>query len=422
MLINRDNATDDSFFENLVIQEDNNTNQKAVLIKYTPTSITNSIDNSFIFEGTIQKSRAIHFSGLNRTNLENITDSDCYVEYTMCNWGGNEHHAGAECTQTYVKRYKVSCVDDGSGNGMGGDDGFWSGDNGDGNFNGGGSSGGGGGNSDGNGNTEGDNNNYDGPSEQDTTIITSPITNGNEPTQDKKDPCNQLKKILQNNDFISGMDILKNNLNGNFEKGFTIRDTNGTISTSQVVTGNADGVAYPYNDTTPQELENTFRTIGTAHNHIYDNGHVGIFTPEDITNSLYLNALIETSPQNPYSKPTPTSSVNFVVTNIGFFALKITDFSKLQAFALMYGSWSQTKKDAFVKEKFKNQDKYNISKNSTHDEQVIGFLLFLKDYDIGISLYEADSSDFSNLRELQLTAIPPYTYPFDYSYNSRICN
>ena len=125
MLIQRDNNTDNSYFENLVIQEDIFNNQKAFIIKYTPSEITPSADNSFSFNGTIQKNK-LAFTGFNKNSFQNTTQSGCYVDVLMCNNDnsggiGEEHIAGPRCERTYIVRFEVLCDNETPGGGNVGD-------------------------------------------------------------------------------------------------------------------------------------------------------------------------------------------------------------------------------------------------------------------------------------------------------------
>lgn len=200
------------------------------------------------------------------------------------------------------------------------------------------------------------------------------------------------------------MQVLKSNINGAKEKGFIIRDKEGDDAFSQVVEGDDDGnVTYPYADSTPAELELLFSSIGTAHNHITTiNTQIGIFTPEDLPN-LMLNGLLETHPQNPNVSTIPKKAVIFVITDKGFFALKINNLTKLQAFCVMYGGWSKEDTKKYMKRTFQNPKKYNITPNSSHDEQVTGFLRFMQDQDIGVDLYEGNADTFGEWKKLNLT-------------------
>ena len=125
MFIERDGNNAETFFENLVIQEDIFNNQRAAIYRYTPTEITDTEHNSFFFRGQIQKHVITNFTGFNRGYQQTTNSDDCYEYVSMCNYGGEEHPAGSNCTRTYVVRVKVLCA--GPSTGGGSDDDFWSG-------------------------------------------------------------------------------------------------------------------------------------------------------------------------------------------------------------------------------------------------------------------------------------------------------
>jgi hypothetical protein len=388
MLITRDNVTDDSFFENLVIQEDNNANQKAVLIKYTPTSITNSIDNSFIFEGTIQKSRAIHFSGLNRTNLENTTDSDCYVEYTMCNWGGTEHHAGANCTQTYTKRVKVNCIDEGgSGNGGGGDDDFWSGGSGNDGFD--DPHGGGGGSADGD--------PFASPSQDDENeieIITSPVPSLDQP---KSTPCKELSKMLTNKNTKKSLYDLRNDTNLGHEKGYSVfKNELGIIHALPCVSNNLapTSIIMPTGKTTSGG-----NIIGAFHTHP-DAGSTStypMFSDGDI-NWLFW---VATDNQTPRDKKVYEEFFLTLTVPQGTFAIKIKDWGKFAAFRNNSSIWQSNNIKKGGSLKLLTDTYSSIGHNGSFIQMQNALLELFRDFNAGIGLYEANN-DLSGWSELEL--------------------
>jgi hypothetical protein len=150
-------------------------------------------------------------------------------------------------------------------------------------------------------------------------------------------------------------------------------------------------------------LEQLYKTYGTAHNHLKNNPkHIGVFTPEDIGN-LFFMGTIETHPDNPFKVYIPINAIVFVITDKGFVALKINDFSKLSAYATWWSDMvmsdlntgtEDTKK--YIERTFSNPDKYNITHTATHNQQVTGFLRFIKDKDIGIDLYEGNKDTYGN--------------------------
>jgi len=121
MLIERDVVTDTISFENLVIQENKfNTSEKAYSIKYTPTIIAPSGDDSFYYEGT-EEIKNLAFTGFNRADSNAIeTASNCsvYIVQVWCSKpynGQTKHHiAGANCdiSTQYYKLVSIISPDD----------------------------------------------------------------------------------------------------------------------------------------------------------------------------------------------------------------------------------------------------------------------------------------------------------------------
>lgn len=227
----------------------------------------------------------------------------------------------------------------------------------------------------------------------------------------EENDCEQLNGLKEKNGFTTKMTALKNNLTGTKEKGFTVRDIEGD-EFSDIVTGDDDGnvdVFYGQEQTNEQ----IYRTVGAGHNHLQNNpDHIGIFTPEDL-GPLLLTGLIETSENNPYTKPSPDKAFSFVITNKGYFLMKINDIQKLQTFVLDYKSWSLDKIKKYLAETFQNPEQYNIRPESTREELITGFLRFLQDKDIGAELYEGDSNTFDNVKKLTLSDNGNGNYSFN---------
>lgn len=218
---------------------------------------------------------------------------------------------------------------------------------------------------------------------------------------DPANPCDQLKALKNKPNFISKMTSLKNNISGVKEKGFILRDINAN-ECSAIVEGDANGnITYPYENQTSEEL---YKTYGTAHNHLENNPtQIGIFTPEDLGN-LLLNAMIETSPDNPYHTSLPNKAIIYVITSKGLFSLKVNDLNKLKAFVQDYATWSFDETNDYMKQKFQNPNQYNITPTSTHDEQVTGFLRFMQDKDLGVDLFEGNKDTFGDWKKLTLVS------------------
>lgn len=234
-------------------------------------------------------------------------------------------------------------------------------------------------------------------------------------------PCKQLTSLGEKQYFKDKMGAIKANVdNGTKEFDFVLHENINTpvsfilLGTSQ---NNTNAIDYnAYYSTLPVDLANT--TYGNAHNHLKtDTTHIGIFAPFDL-NSLAFYGTMESNPQSPIHNVIPKKSVTYVITNIGLFALKITDLSKLNAFVMNYGGWSENEIEKYMTDTFQNKEKYNIRHNSTHDEQVTGFLRFLKDQDIGIELYEGSKDTYQNWKKLELVNNGSGSY----SFNEIPCN
>jgi hypothetical protein len=128
MLIERDVVTDTISFENLVIQENKfSASEKAYSIKYTPTIIAPSGDDSFYYEGAAEL-KTLAFTGFNRAGSNaNATESNCYVDVVQIwcsqpNTGSTQHHvarSGCSLSTLYFKTVSVyspeSCDNNNSG-------------------------------------------------------------------------------------------------------------------------------------------------------------------------------------------------------------------------------------------------------------------------------------------------------------------
>lgn len=240
-------------------------------------------------------------------------------------------------------------------------------------------------------------------------------------------PCEQLNKIKDKPGFTNKMGVLKSDIpSGTEEKGFIIRDIPNQDFSTVVQGGGYDGgVMYPFKDQTPQDLEELYKTIGTAHNHLASNpNHIGVFTPEDIGGLFYLG-MFQTYTNNPYREDFPKKVIMYVITDKGLFALKINDFNQLKTFATWWSDMvlsdknnGTTKVEDYVNKEFSNSEKYNISHTSTKTQQITGFLRFIKDKNIGIDMYEGNKDTYGDWKKLTLK---PYTGG-EYSYNEEPCN
>ena len=379
MLIERDENTNETFFENLVIQEDIFNNQKAAIFKYSPTLITPTYHNSFLFQGSIQKQNINNFSGFNRNSYENTTQSECYADVLMCNesWSGgslgSEHTATGACRNInflFVKRVRVICAGD-SGGGGGGDfwDGSGSGDNGSG-F---GDTGGGGGGAN------------DFPSDENNEIVTSPILTVDNP-RPLTNPCNRVKNITNNTPNLkSKITNFKTPqvLNLNYEKGFNFVD-NAQNQTQLVQNdGNANSTSIPVITLVDGSM------TGVLHSHFDRPDMLPTFTFEDLMtfNSIYQ--------YRKYNQKSLDKLTLMVVTRAGVFAMMIENESMFDTNG--HNLW--TDQNAQLYNKFYE----NIigRQNLTDEDVIVEVTKGLASY--GIGLYQANS-DLSNWSKITVDA------------------
>lgn len=382
MLIERDGNTNETFFENLVIQEDIFNNQKAAVFKYSPTLITPTYHNSFLFQGSIQKQNINNFSGFNRNSYENTTQSECYADVLMCNesWSGgslgSEHTATGACRNInflFVKRVRVICAGD-SGGGGGGDfwDGSGSGDNGSGFGDTGGSGGGA----------------NDFPSDENNEIVTSPILTVNNPTP-QRTPCQQLALMTMNFALKNALTDLKTKTGETREYGYKITKTNRTFNNP--TPNNADP-----NNSNKIIMSAGGNNVGCFHTHDNPatNGTYPMFSPEDI---LYLLDIATYHNNNGQPKDFSEYFITLTVDG-GTFALKIKDFLNFRRqMATNYEG------KGGIKDKLE-KDYYDFR------EPAGDINLLKKDFltvtrNLGIGLYEA-SSDLSSWSEVVLDLNP----------------
>lgn len=239
----------------------------------------------------------------------------------------------------------------------------------------------------------------------------------------RKTPCTQLKDISNEERFKQQMTELKNNIpTGTDEKGFTINSLSGSEFTSVIQGGAPDG-GVSYNFTT-MPSEQLYKTYAAAHNHLASNPkHIGSFSPEDL-GTLFFLGRIETHELNPYRINLPRTTLTYVITDKGLFALKINDLNKLKIYAKWYSDLVMNDINSGSKDVedhmttlFSNPQKYNITHTSTHDQTVTGFLRYIKDQNIGIDLYEGNIDTYGNWKKLTLKTNADGTF----SYNEEPC-
>lgn len=378
MHIERDENNDNTFFENFVIQEDIFSNKIAAICKYIPTAIIPSYHDSFIFQGSIEKQSIANFSILNRNSYENTSQSDCYVNITMCaeiQPGGiysEVHVATNVCTNNrflFTRKIKVICADDFVGGGGGGGSNF------DGGF---GDTGGGGG---------GDGTSDDSSSGEDNEIVTSPILTVNNP-RPQSTPCLNLNSKSANSNFKQKMRELASDANGVAEAGVvTYKDTpNYGNKTYGGLDSNGNSFC-----ALDRDNNRASQTTGFMHCHLNStNPTLKTLTVFSLTDFVAYATLVENSTVD-------VSELGiFVTTNRGTFALKLTD---KQAIINLSNFIVNNEKDAL--KLFEDRVDWRDGKN----KQIKGLLSFLSKsgFGTGIELYESDSN-FENWKKKSLDA------------------
>ncbi|MBR9847280.1 MAG: hypothetical protein GYB35_14790, partial [Algicola sp.] len=204
--------------------------------------------------------------------------------------------------------------------------------------------------------------------------------------------CEELQTNSNNALFKQNMQTLKDEISGEVEKGFPMYNGNYLNPPNPLnpVVGNiVSGTA--------QETPNLGYNIvmkSIVHNHLKEavHNHIGTFSPRDI--GQFVNLITLHQQQN---SPVPESELTtYLVCFEGNYALKISDDAKLYNFALKYGTNS-----AFKDEIDKFYEENNMAHGKPKQDQTVGFLKFLEEYDIGAKLYESDEN-FENWEQLDL--------------------
>lgn len=90
----------------------------------------------------------------------------------------------------------------------------------------------------------------------------------------------------------------------------------------------------------------------------------------------------------------------------------------MKAYLSKYMLQTDKQRGDYIKENFFNPKKYNILPTSTHDQQVTGFLRFLKDKEVGADLYEGNPANNGDWKKLDLVENTNGIY----SYTQTPCN
>ena len=209
-----------------------------------------------------------------------------------------------------------------------------------------------------------------------------------------------MKLNSSNEVFKEKMQVLKNSINDTVEKTFGVYNGNFLANNNEYANPTCGAII----DGTGQNTGNVNYHVSmkaVAHNHVTDpqKGHIGTFTLNDII-QLYDILLLAKTSNSPIKDE---EFATYLTCNEGNYALKITDFQKLQTFALKVKTF-ETFKDKI--------DKFYKEKNMVHGEekvkQNIGFLKLMKEYDIGVDYYEGDDN-FENWKKLELNGNNPPT-------------
>lgn len=348
------NPIDNISFYNLVVQENIFNNLKTAIYKYTPNSISNTIHNSFHFEGIIDKFSLSSTTKQNKESQNKSKMAECYDYNLMCNYLGTEHPAGVNCTRTYVKKIKVICSSppfdggfDDTGNGGGGAN--------------------------------------DNPSEDNNEIITTPILTTENP-KPLTTPCNRVKNITNNTPNLkSKITNLKTPqvLNLNYEKGFNFVDN--AQNQSQLIQNDGSANSTSITVIVPEDGS----MVGLVHSHFDRPDMLPTFTFEDLMtfNSIYQ--------WRKYNQKSQDKLILMVVTRAGVFAMMIENESMFDTNG--HNLW--TDQNAQLRKIFYGD--LETKKNITDEDVIIQVTKGLTNY--GIGLYQANS-DLSNWSKITLDA------------------
>ncbi|HEX8561850.1 MAG TPA: hypothetical protein VF676_02615 [Flavobacterium sp.] len=391
MLINRYTVKEGSF-ENLVISVKAGTQEtRAHILEYILSSdITRTEDGSVKFTTSDVKVTPILEASKSSTVCMTIST-------LMCHYGGTDHQAGANCTQTFWQTSTRCWTMSGGGSGGSGSS---SGSGGSGGSGGGAGGAGGGGGTGGAGDYSGNNGNGDGSGDtgsgtdpnagnegdehgpqEVTPIITAPVVDD----EDEDTPCQKMTLLKNDAVFKQKMMTLKTAATQwSFEKTYTIYDDT-TPNDPPSQSDNFDYSEFQGTSFNPSAQYSYYPNIkGVIHSHY--NGLLSVFSPTDLVD-LY----------NLLNNPQITEDLFYgVVTKSGTaYILQIGDRDAFLAFGLKYLS-TQSKFYDFETRKF---SKYNIKPSNSNIANEEGFMEMLTDLNLGLNVYKANS-DFSNYEKL----------------------
>lgn len=382
---------ENGLIENLLLSLQADGNYRAVLIAYDLTEdekldVINGLplDYSDKTTFTLIDDEMLTTNLLSRNTSSN--SNDCYDEIVIipsqncstghpygsgCPWEGTDHPGAPQPPVTILVIT---------------DDCFWSSGSGD------------DGNGDGTGQTSGSGNgtstgntgtNPDDPEDSDDDFggLTSPII----PIETKD--CTELKKNSEDSTFKQQMGVLETAVLGDTEKTFGIY--NGSYVDSSYPNPSC-GAIIEGDETNAGDIPFHVSLKATAHNHLKNatetRKHIGTFSPNDLIGLSNLAIELEEA-NSPVQKQ---ELATYLVCDEGNYSLKINNINKLYDFAVKYGTDVDFKKivDDFYQEN-------NMVHGKGKQDQNIGFLKLIQKFDMGTSLYEADSN-FENWEQLKL--------------------
>ncbi|WP_220352448.1 hypothetical protein [Winogradskyella eximia] len=206
--------------------------------------------------------------------------------------------------------------------------------------------------------------------------------------------CEELRKNSENTTFKQRMQVLADAIPGDIEKAFGIY--NGTYF-NPPVSNPACGPIVD-GDENHSGIVNSHPVLKAyAHNHLKNASgtrkHIGTFSPKDITN--FNNIFTDSNSDDSPSPLLQHEMAYYLVCDEGNYVMKVKDGTKLLDFTILMGS------DGFAKEVKDYYRKNKIKHGKPKKDQNLGFLKFMKEYNIGIDLYEADAN-FENWKKLEL--------------------
>jgi hypothetical protein len=208
------------------------------------------------------------------------------------------------------------------------------------------------------------------------------------PQNDKKSPCNQLDKLKNSPNYSNTINHLKSKATGLKEYGWVSKYFDGTKNFAPpTVAGQDTQNPNSVNLAAYSGLE----WIGAFHNHPNPaQGHVPMFSPNDL-GWLFVKARNKKRFQEENDQPVDTSDLFLGLVNENdVYCLKIKDITKFMALGGKFFEFSKNLINSYK----------NVGSIASQSELQKEFLKRLNEADIGIGLYEQDST--GNWSEINL--------------------